>query len=66
MANKEFSIQEKLELITKEISKDGTEGCINCDFSEYRNGKRNYCTMHDKIITEYDPPCKDYMEQGSL
>lgn len=41
------------------------EGCINCEFNEYREGIRNYCSEHERYVKDCDPPCKAYVEEGS-
>ena len=61
-----MNIKEQLEFILKEYTKDGGEGCINCEFNEYKDGQRNYCSEHNKTVTDYDEVCEDYCEQGSI
>ncbi|HEY5583489.1 MAG TPA: hypothetical protein VIK78_03250 [Ruminiclostridium sp.] len=47
---------------------DDIKDCANCEYNEYgkygKDCERNYCSLHDKIITDCDKPCKHYLEQG--
>ncbi|HYF81541.1 MAG TPA: hypothetical protein VEB00_00730 [Clostridia bacterium] len=65
MADKELLAEEKQESIIKDLSRDSAEGCINCEFNEYRDGISNFCSEHERYVKDYDPPCKAYVEQGS-
>jgi hypothetical protein len=65
MEGKEFSIKEKLEFTSGDLPSDNIEGYINCEFIEYRDDIRNYCSEYEKYVKEYDPPCKAYVGQGS-
>jgi len=65
MADKELSTKEEVEYTVGDLPGDNTEGCINCEFIEFRDGTRNYCSEHEKYVKDYDPPCKAYVEQGS-
>lgn len=56
---------EKLELVIRDLPRESIEGCMNCEFIEYRDGIRNYCSEHERYVKDYDPPCKAYVEQGS-
>lgn len=49
---------------TKESSEATTEGCINCEFLEYRNGMGNYCSEHERYVSDSDSPCENYVEHG--
>lgn len=57
--------KEMLEFINSDASGEGTEGCINCEFNEYRDGGSNYCSEYERYVKDYDPPCKAYVEKGS-
>ncbi len=65
MVDKELFVDEKLESTTDDLPGDSTEGCMNCEFNEYRDGISNYCSEHEKYVKDCDPPCKAYVEQGS-
>lgn len=65
MEDNKLSINEKLEFTDRDLPGDSAEGCTNCEFIEYRDGIRNYCSEHERYVKEYDPPCKSYVEQGS-
>lgn len=65
MSDKELLSEEELEFIIRDFSTDGRDGCINCEFNEYRDGIKNYCSEHERYVKDYDPPCKAYVEEGS-
>lgn len=65
MTGEEFSASNKAEATVSDISGDNIEGCMNCEFNEYRHGVGSYCSEHEKYIRDSDPPCKAYVENGS-